>query len=163
MDTATSLRYKHDILFRVRNHSVKRDDGCIEFRPELKHKYGLISITVDGKHKNVPAHRALWMAIHERWDLPRSIVIRHKCDNPRCVNEDHLVEGAHKDNMRDKFERGRNAKKYRLHTRHRHFTDEQIKAIRGSAGKLKVVAEEFGTTTGYVSKLRNMKAKTLVI
>lgn len=34
----------------------------------------------------------------------------HNCDNPRCVNPEHLYEGSAKDNMADRDRRGHNAK-----------------------------------------------------
>lgn len=156
--------YKYDIISRALEGAKPADNGCLEFRGSkgLKHRYGVISITLGGVRKNVPAHRALWMATNDRLDLPRDIVIRHTCDNPRCVNIKHLIHGTHKDNARDKIERGRCAKTHKLHTRQARFTDEEIRAIRRGTGKLKWIAEEFGTTIGYVSKIKNMKAKTLV-
>lgn len=38
-------------------------------------------------------------------ELPE--VVRHKCDNPRCINPEHLESGTYVDNMRDCTERGR--------------------------------------------------------
>ena len=53
-----------------------------------------------------------------------SRVARHTCDNPRCINPDHLVLGTQRDNLQDQVDRGRNQKLPRL------FTDEQKIAIR---------------------------------
>lgn len=38
--------------------------------------------------------------------VPPNIVIRHKCNNPRCVNPKHLLLGNQSDNERDKLKAG---------------------------------------------------------
>lgn len=38
------------------------------------------------------------------------VVVRHTCDNPRCINPDHLIGGTKADNNRDRVVRGRSAK-----------------------------------------------------
>lgn len=156
--------YKTYVSSRILQRSIKRENGCIEYQGNWKHKYGLISVTIEGKRQSLPAHRAMYMAIHDKFDLPSNIQIRHKCDNTRCVNENHLIEGTAKDNMQDCIERGRKATKYRLHTRKRVLDDETIKAIRNEPYYLKQwhIAEKYDVSIGYVSKLRAWKAKTLI-
>lgn len=39
--------------------------------------------------------------------VPPDMEVLHKCDNPPCVNPDHLRVGTHKDNMQDSFDKGR--------------------------------------------------------
>lgn len=40
--------------------------------------------------------------------VPRDKVVMHKCDNPACVNPDHLKIGTQKENMQDSLLKGRN-------------------------------------------------------
>lgn len=41
--------------------------------------------------------------------IPPGMIVRHRCDNPPCVNPSHLLVGTHLDNVRDARERGRAA------------------------------------------------------
>jgi HNH endonuclease len=53
------------------------------------------------------APRLVWSIFHG--PIPPGLIIRHKCDNPRCIREDHLELGTYTDNSRDMYERGRAA------------------------------------------------------
>ena len=39
--------------------------------------------------------------------IPDGLVVRHKCDNPPCINPAHLEIGTQADNIADAFARGR--------------------------------------------------------
>lgn len=149
------------IIKRVMAKSASGENGCINFK-DTKHKYGLVSVTVCGKRYVLPAHRAIWMANKRILELPSSVVIRHKCDNKRCVNVDHLIDGTHRDNVQDCVTRGGRATSYRKHTRHRVLDDATVLAIRNAIGKQAWIAEEFGVSVGYVSKIRSGQAKSLI-
>ena len=43
-------------------------------------------------------------------EIPEGLLIRHRCDNRKCVNPQHLIPGTYKDNVNDMVERNRQAK-----------------------------------------------------
>lgn len=51
------------------------------------------------------AHRVAYRWL--RGPIPDGLDILHSCDNPSCVNPDHLRAGTHLENMQDKKARGR--------------------------------------------------------
>jgi hypothetical protein len=78
------------------------EDECWEWQGNKdKQGYGRIS----HNYKKVKVHRLAY-EVHYAEPLG-DLLCCHKCDNPSCVNPNHLYAGTNADNMRDKVERGR--------------------------------------------------------
>lgn len=58
----------------------------------------------------------------------RGLLVRHTCDNPRCINPDHLLIGTHQDNSTDMTTRSRQAKGEKQGLAK--LTEEDVKFIR---------------------------------
>lgn len=84
------------------------------------------------------------------WESIKGMVIRHTCDNPRCINPEHLVAGTPQDNMDDKVKRNRCPKPCAV------LTAEQVEYIRANyKPKCRVngatpMARKFGVTMNTV-------------
>ena len=62
-----------------------------------------------------PLHRLVLAAHLGIPELELVGVVRHQCDNPRCVEPTHLIQGTQADNMRDMVMRGRSCRGSRQH------------------------------------------------
>lgn len=75
------------------------DHGCKGFGLG----YATAWVTREGVKHTTTKHRAVYYEATGEWPE----VVRHKCDNPRCINIDHLEGGTQVDNMQDMHSRGR--------------------------------------------------------
>lgn len=65
---------------------------------------------VYNRNCNTKVHRLVASLFYEQ-DIT-GLVVRHTCDNPKCINPSHLKLGTPKDNMKDREERGRTFIRY---------------------------------------------------
>jgi hypothetical protein len=79
--------------------------GCWIWTAATKeHGYGVLGL--GGRSDGIiKAHRASYMLF--RGDIPKDKVVMHLCNNPSCVNPDHLKLGTRKENQRYMVECGR--------------------------------------------------------
>lgn len=81
------------------------ETGCWEWNGARNDSgYGVLNHTKQG-FNNTRVHR---VSISEYGGIdPDNWVVRHKCDNPPCMNPDHLELGTQADNSADMMSRGR--------------------------------------------------------
>jgi len=80
---------------------------CVDHRLKgSKDGYAYMKASVEGLNKWVFCHRYVFFLKNGYWPE----VVRHSCDNPRCINPEHLLGGSHKDNSNDRDSRGRTLK-----------------------------------------------------
>lgn len=78
--------------------------------------------------KNILSHRFSW-TIHNG-PIPEGMNICHTCDNPPCVNPNHLWAGTTKDNVHDMIKKGRSNPPRGERQGNSKLTEEQVRSIR---------------------------------
>ncbi len=90
-----------DILEKIRKNTIVGDDDCWEWAGGHTGT-GRPVIWVDGKAEYV--YRVQW--ILKNGPIPEGLVVRHICNNPGCVNPEHLLIGTSKENAEDAVQSG---------------------------------------------------------
>lgn len=111
------------------------------------------------------AHRFSW-AMHHRGIEPWGMLVLHKCDNPKCVNPDHLFIGTHQDNVDDMWSKGRGHrgphKNPATKPRQRKLTDDAVRDIRSGRLTDKEFMRLYSAGRTTVGDIRRGKTKALV-
>ena len=118
-----------------------RDNGCWEWTNGAPGSYQNFRVG----SKVMGAHRASYTIFHG--EIPDGMMVCHTCDNPRCVNPEHLFLGASKDNTQDMMKKERDGFSVSKITGRRHdpatlksfrLYPDDIEAIRAYANATKV-------------------------
>jgi hypothetical protein len=133
---------------------VDRGDAseCWEWRASLKRPGGYGQFW--SGEKLVLTHRFAWSIVYG--DIPVGLHVLHRCDNPPCVNPDHLFLGTHSDNVRDMYRKGRRRVDVRgERNSFSKLTREQVAEIRQrSCEATRELAREFGVSASHVRSLK---------
>jgi len=120
-----------------------------------KDGYGIIKETIDGKRFIRKAHRVSWFKYNG--EIPENLCVLHKCDNPPCVNPDHLFLGTQAENQFDRKYKGRSG--YGERNGRAVLKDEEILEIRrlGKCLTQTMIAEKFNVTQTTIRNILNRK------
>lgn len=98
------LKFPIEVLERFWSKvDIKDENSCWNWKAGPKESYGNFWLYGRG----IGAHRFSWI-IHHNQEIPSDKIICHHCDNPRCVNPNHIYLGDFFDNNRDTIRRKRN-------------------------------------------------------
>jgi hypothetical protein len=151
------MEYDVRIIEEIRKHGKEKP---IEYIADENGCWNCIShkLDKDGYPKVVRGHRHWQMNRYiytlAKGDIPKGMYILHSCDNPNCINPDHLRAGTHQENMIEMVLRGR--KKTKL-------TDDEVRAIRKAEGTHDEIAAKYGVSQPLVTLIKNNKARKYVI
>lgn len=79
------------------------ENGCFECTSHAFNRYGYPEVSRNGQKRMMS--RLVYTEMFG--EIPKGMVVRHKCDNPACINPEHLTIGTKKDNTMDMVMRGR--------------------------------------------------------
>lgn len=122
---------------------------CLEWQGSSRPD-GYGQVEIDGKRHYV--HRVFYALFVG--DLGNGMFVCHRCDNPRCVNPDHLFLGTPADNINDAASKWRTQKGSKNH--HAKLTEADVDEIirRVRAGERQIdVAAAFGVPKQRISKI----------
>lgn len=149
-------KYKVDldkVTFRFMAKVVKRDNGCWYWSGMKRGKYGLVRIG----GRRIAAHRASYQLFVG--EISGGLLVCHTCDNPICVNPDHLFLGTYLDNYQDMIEKGREVYGDRRGSKNSlaKLTEDDVREIRDSSETQVKIGKRFGVSQSVISEIRSRK------
>lgn len=113
-----------------------------------KDGYGKITIN----RVSMRAHRVSFARVFG--EIPPGAMVCHRCDNPPCVNPEHLFLGTAQENAADQIAKGR--RQFYRGSAHgcAKLTDRDVLEIRAASGAQREIADRFGVSRGLVGRIQ---------
>lgn len=109
-----------------------------------------------GQLRKKYAHRFSFELHHRKLELDEHAL--HKCDNPCCVNPDHLFAGSHADNMRDMASKGRVPYRKGESAPRAILKEDQVRSIRADTRSYSQLAKAYGVNRSTICHLKTYRS-----
>lgn len=146
---------KNETAIRHFWNKVKKSDGCWEWQGKrMLSGYGQMMIS----RKYTTTHRFSYELL--KGEIPKGLHVCHKCDNPPCVNPEHLFVATASENHLDMWRKGRgqwgqkNGKSILTLNKVRKIRSE----YKGERGSITKIANKYGITHSAISNIVNNKS-----
>ena len=111
--------------------------------------YGVFKVR---SYQMVSAHRLSWYI--KNGPIPHDLIICHICDNPKCVNPEHLYAGTYQSNFDDMMSRGRfNGGNKNPHSRLTENEASEIKMLKANGMTYSDIGGRYGLSKSHVENI----------
>lgn len=143
---------------------LPNNKGCLNWLGALDSKgYSRFKFKLSkNNYASLSGHRVIYE--HYHGPILNNLIIRHCCDNPKCVNINHLLIGTHQDNMDDKVARGRTVNTFKpkpgIKNHKAKLVDQDIFDIRAFPKEITniEIATKYNVTHSMISLIRLRKS-----
>ena len=139
---------------------IENDNGCHICTSHAKDAEGYILYRANGRVNRL--HRYLFE--QKYGEIPKGYVVMHICDNPSCINLEHLKLGTQKENVEDCVNKKRKWIPFGERNPKSKLTQQQVINILKDKRRQIDIAKEYGITQAQVSAIKLKKTwKTIYI
>jgi hypothetical protein len=135
-----------DYLQRILANTAKQGDCLLYLGVKDRDGYGFITTGKKQAKKIIRVHR--YVCEHHKGEPEQSFLFAiHSCDQPSCVNPDHLSWGTHKENRKQARDRLCNLKGQKL-------TPDLVAQLKEFKGSNAQAAKAFGISRSHAGSVR---------
>lgn len=139
-------------LDNLKSCTATTANGCWQWtRSTQGNGYGTVRYGTGMKR----AHRVAWILVHG--PIPAGMCVLHRCDNPPCINPDHLRLGTQAENLCDMFRKKRQRQARGETFRRSKLNEEKVRTILKSPKNYAELGREFGVSKVTIRQVRLRK------
>lgn len=139
---------KPNAIERIMQRAVRDSSGCLICNYLPCNAYPMVRWFNEATGKWSMRQASILVYEHNHGPMEPGQVVMHRCDNPRCVDIEHLSAGTQRQNVHDSISKRR----WSMNDRHKwsRLSVEEVKAIRASDLSGKELASRYGVSYRHI-------------